>query len=193
MFIFYVSSLLIVHICPTSVRVVCWGIFGCRFTAKHLRMFGLFGVALSKRCAEKNVPSVPELGHFRLAVSRPNIWRCLVFSEFLFQHVAPKKKKNIWGLHLSKKEKGKNTICEIKFWETLINFSVSFSFSALLTSDTKKNSDFWHKIWSKFSAIRHDTCNSWRCCLNNCEKSQISVRSTFYLCPFLYLVIFDSL
>ena len=43
----------IVHICPTSVRVVCWGIFGWRFTAKHLTMLGLFGVALSKRCAEK--------------------------------------------------------------------------------------------------------------------------------------------
>ena len=33
------------------------------------------------------------LGHFRLAVSRPSIWPCLVFSEFLFQHVAPKKRK----------------------------------------------------------------------------------------------------
>ena len=36
----------------------------------------------AKRC-----PRVSELGHFRLAVSRPSIWPpCLVFSEFPFQH-----------------------------------------------------------------------------------------------------------
>ena len=42
-------------ILPTSVRVVCWGIFGCCFTAKHLTTLGHFGVALSKRCAEKQL------------------------------------------------------------------------------------------------------------------------------------------
>ena len=48
------SNLLLVHRCPTSLCVVCLGIFGCRFTAKNLTMLGLFGVALSKRRAEKN-------------------------------------------------------------------------------------------------------------------------------------------
>ena len=51
--IFEIKDLLIVQICPTSVRGVCWGIFGCRFTAKHLTMLGLFGVALSTRRAKK--------------------------------------------------------------------------------------------------------------------------------------------
>ena len=41
------------QIFPTSVHVVCWGIFGCRSSPKHLTMFGLFGIGLSKRRAVK--------------------------------------------------------------------------------------------------------------------------------------------
>ena len=36
--IIYVSNVLLVQICPTSVRVVCWGIFSCRRTMMHFRL-----------------------------------------------------------------------------------------------------------------------------------------------------------
>ena len=56
------------QICPTSVHVVCWGIFGCRSSAKHLTTFGLFGIALSKNKKEKKgkKENIQNIVHFSL-------------------------------------------------------------------------------------------------------------------------------
>ena len=56
------------QIFPTSVHVVCWGIFGCRSSAKHLTTFGLFGIALSKNKKEKKgkKENIQNIVHFSL-------------------------------------------------------------------------------------------------------------------------------
>ena len=53
-----------------GVCAVYWGIFGCRFMAKHLTMFGLFWVALSKKKRDATVSGWHSEGSL-LAVSTP--------------------------------------------------------------------------------------------------------------------------